>query len=241
MAFRILAHALRMIFDNFVDAAKLTLVLSVVGQFAVEFAISRMDVTPGQSPEEFAGVPIEFVAAMVLQFVLSGWAAVVWHRYVLLQEYPKGWLPTVQPDLIFAYLVQIFLISLAMMVAAVPLALLLGLIVAAASGIGLVFGIAGVFVVLLWLSLRFSLVLPAVSVGGKMSLKESWSQTAHYSQDLFWLAGILALIGGTFGYLPLTGVLGMVLSVIFGWFSILLGASVLTTVYGVVVEGREIK
>ncbi|MCF6444607.1 hypothetical protein [Nereida sp. MMG025] len=246
MTIRIFNHALRMIFNSFSDALKVSLVLSVIGQIAVlyfsfqAFGGTPQEINQGDIPMAEPSAVFPYLLAVLAQFFLSGWVAVGWHRFVLLQEYPQSYLPKFHGPNIWGYLGRLLMISLILVVALIPLSVVIGLLAAGGGEASLVIGLPIIGVALVWLSLRLSLVLPAISVGARMPIKESWAKTANLSTSIAGLALILIAIGGFVSFLPLSGPLGIVFSIVTGWFSILLGASILTTIYGITVEGRDL-
>ncbi len=54
------------------------------------------------------------------------------------------------------------------------------------------------------------------------------------------LSVLNALIGLAGGALPLAGGVGVVLSLVLSWFGFMLGLSILTAIYGHVVDGRPL-
>ncbi len=95
-----------------------------------------------------------------------------------------------------------------------------------------------------WLSIRLGLVLPAVAVGKQMTFRESWTATAALSFAI--LTAILILVvlnvvvSGVLGLLFRGSVVFGILDLVVGWVSVMVGLSILTTIYGHAVEGRPI-
>ena len=93
--------------------------------------------------------------------------------------------------------------------------------------------------------MRFGLILPAAAVGERMTLKESWNETIPVSTDILVPVVVLAIgvsivssaVNVVFG----ASVIGLVASALVYWIQILLNLSLMTTVYGMQIEGRPLQ
>ena len=176
------------------------------------------------------------------------WAAVAWHRFVLLEEVP-GIVPALRGDRIGSYLwAWVRLIGPILLVGLV-VAFIGSAIAAVAAALGspalaalLLFGLN---VLAVYGTLRFSLVLPAAAVGRSMGVFESWARTKEARDAILVAAALLAVLNGVIGAaggaLGLAGSAGTVLSLALSWFGFVLGLSILTAIYGHVVEGRPLE
>lgn len=187
------------------------------------------------------------VNLFVFFFVLS-WIAVTWHRYVLLEENPPV-LPRLDGKPIVAYIGRAIILFIVVLMIGLPLMTLFAM----AFGPALVNGSivsALVFNLLLTMLLsyvwmRFALVLPAVSVDEKMTIGESWASSGQYSSAIWIVVLLLALVNFVLNLpsqliYPAWPEGGFVLSIAASWFSLMLGFSILTTLYGHIVEGRPL-
>ena len=99
--------------------------------------------------------------------------------------------------------------------------------------------------VLSFFSLRLSLVLPAAAVGEFMRVPESWEATKGQAKPIFVAAlfiGLLTIVPDLLRMTPLGSFLdGFLYDVISQWFLLMLGVSILTTMYGHYVEKRELR
>jgi hypothetical protein len=176
---------------------------------------------------------------------------VSWHRFILLEEY-SGLLPSLAGRPIGAYVWRSILLGLVMVLLAIPLSIVAGLVIAPFMSLG-VNGvlIGGVLVgiilgtILGWLWLRLAVVLPATAVGKSMKMGESWSATAKLSGKIFGVILILTLLNGAAtAVISLIGVqlslVAQALNIIVTWVQLMIGVSVLTTLYGHLVEGRDL-
>jgi len=125
--------------------------------------------------------------------------------------------------------------------------------VALLLGIGLVFGIS-------WLATRIGLVLPAAAVGVRMTIGESWAATRPVSSQILLPLIVIALVAGlvqqaillvfgqtvsfeTFGMMQEQRVLtlpGQLVNGIVTWLQLLVNLALMTTLYGNLIEGRQL-
>jgi len=242
MLLRNLGPALRVSVGPFLLATLVVIVLGALGFGALALDPSAASLEGGAGLA-LGGLLSSLVLLVVILFAVS-WIAVAWHRYILKEEAP-GLLPPLRADLVWPYLGRSILIALILIVVAIPLGLVFGLVVgasgsvAAASLVGLLMAL-----VLGWVGTRLSLVLPARAVERSMTFGESWAITAPASGAIFLVVLILALISIVLSSL-LTLILGDnifsgLLSLALQWFTTMLGLSVLTTLYGHLVEHRPL-
>lgn len=248
----IFVHAVRMVLINLGMALRISLSLMAV-LLVVVLVLGTGGVMLGSAGLSQAsgsyGLAAAFVTA-VLAVVIWLWIAVAWHRFVLREEAPGGFLPPFNGSAIASYFVAAILFGLVLIVVALPLSLVVGLIAGpilfSAGGQP---GLAAGFIVFLLIYLpvtyvgyRISPILPSAALGERMALKEAWYATGTAGMDFIVLAVIsvlasyvlslpLALIGG-----PAAVIWGFVVN----WTSVMVGASILTTIYGHYVEGRAL-
>ena len=186
----------------------------------------------------------------ILTGLLFAWGAVAWHRYVLLEEGPR---PVAAPSFgsLVGYLWAGIRVGAMMLLLLVPIVLMmlvgakgvegllqperLWLLELLAFGVSVLIGYAG---------LRFSMVLPAAAIGRSMTLRESRIATSG-SKDAVLVSALLigvlqAVLQSTGSTLLEVGATGLVLSIIITWMSAMIGLSILTALYGVLVEGRPV-
>ena len=242
MLLRNLGPALRVSVGPFLIAVVLTTVMGALGlgTLALDPSAESLDGAAGLA---LGGILSAVVLLVAILFIVS-WVAVAWHRYVLKEEMP-GLLPPLRTDLVWPYLGRSILIALILILAAIPLGIVFGLVaggtqsVTVASVLGLLMALA-----LGWIGTRLSLVLPARAVERPMTFGESWAATAPATSAIFVVVLILALINFVLGSL-FTLILGDnfvsgLLSLVVQWFITMLGLSVLTTLYGHLVERRPL-
>lgn len=176
--------------------------------------------------------------------VMCTWIAVYWHRYILLEELPKGFVYQVDWTAIWAYLVKGFVLSMMTLIPVLILVVLITVVLAGAgSSTDFLGPIAGVVVLVLFM--RSFIVLPGLAIGRKMTLREGWQAGAGHMPAFVLIAVIELLIGKAneaipTSLVPAVPLIGFVLSLVLGICLLLISVSVLTTLYGYFVEKRAI-
>ncbi|WP_299023894.1 hypothetical protein [uncultured Sulfitobacter sp.] len=142
---------------------------------------------------------VRLSAILLGTFILSyALMAILWHRHTL------GSIRKPQPmtaPLIGGYLWRVVALALIQLVAG--LALVIPLLIASQSGTAgarppaLPSMMLTTFItqlLLLWLSLRLSLILPAAALGRPISMRVSWQHTLPLTRPLWGVAAVLALV-----------------------------------------------
>lgn len=251
----VLRHAAAMIFRDINATIKvLSPALLIIGATAVAALLLAptmvaewflpTDETPALPSANQVGLTLIAALAVMLGFVLM---AILWHRYVLASEETRrsGVMP--EAGVIAGYIWRTILLALILMLFTIPMIIIVGLIVAATGGAMPVAIILGLVVAafMAWASLRLSLVLPAIALERPIGFGDSWRATAPASGQIFWLAIILAalnqLVTTVLGVLvPGPLFLAVALQLIGTVILTLISVSVLTTLYGVLIEQRDI-
>ena len=252
LGWQIFMHALRMVFGNIKQALQITTgpalvatALIVVSFLMLDIPLDDLGTQTGQNPSDLPyGSIILFACIVVLVAgVTMFWIAVSWHRFVLLAEYPRGIFPTFRFDRILAYFGRGFLLGLLMGVAFMPISML----VSATTGGG-AFTAALLVVYVLFLVVcfyRLSIILPAAAIGTPLSISGAWSNTEGTTGTIFVLLIVnflfQFLVQMVFALLAIIPVLGVLLTVLFSILVLpLINVSLLTTMYGVFVEKRDL-
>lgn len=264
---RLFRHVVAQVFGNLGQAAKITaapfIIFVVVAYLLLGDLVRELFMLPGTQVEidltqerwsERFGDPAEltgrFLFALMLiplGLVLFGWAAVAWHRYVLAEEY-VGVVAPFSFGRILGYVGRSILIGLLLGLAMVPILFLLGAILGPAmaagggAGLGLLFLMATSFLAS-WVLVRWSLILPARSMDQDMSIGESWQATKDVSGEILvpilGFAIIFPAIQQALLLFP-AGVVVAIAGLFVGWIQMLANLSLLTTLYGNLVQGREL-
>ncbi|MBF9042556.1 hypothetical protein HKCCE4037_04420 [Rhodobacterales bacterium HKCCE4037] len=267
--YQLLRHIVHQVFGNLLTAARITLVLALI-PIGILLATNPGVLTggafaydPTAPSDDFSGMALIGILLALLTGVICWlWAAVAWHRFVLLEEYPTGIFPAwrgsnignyfgnslliglIMFGLGFAFGIGIALLSIGIQSEALAIFLL----------IGLVFGLS-------WVATRIGLILPAAAIGERLGIGESWRATAPVAGQIilpiFVLAlastilnqAIIVLFAETAAALPddffaqqqvTLSWAGTILSLIVTWLQMLLNLALMTTLYGNLIEGRQL-
>lgn len=256
-ALAILAHALRMLIFETTTTVRvimpaLVLVLGcslAIAVFAPDM-VTLMQVAPDVPTPPAPQTALSFLVFGVIGLMGYALMAILWHRHVLLNgaERPEN----LRPDsrIFFGYIWRAIVVGFAQMVAAIPITLLIGVMGSSiiqnnptgplATLLGLIGGI-----VFVWIAMRLSVVLPSAAIGRPMSMRESWNTTKPAAPALWGVAVLLSglnmcvyMISATL--LPETGTVPMLVQTVIYIFEGLVFVSILTTLYGHLVEGRSL-
>lgn len=247
---QIFEHSVRLVLRNLGAAFKVSAVLYLIQVAAQVYAFNNPALDPqmldmdNPDVQPDMGALGNYLILSLASLVASLWIAVAWHRYVLAEEYPTGWLPAWHGGFLLSYLGRSLLIGIIVAVAIMIVSIPAGMIALALPG-GLILMFAVMLGVSVYITFRLGVMLPAAAMGKSMTLSESWKATASESGSIMVL-GVIAIGAGLILQLPslLGGSGGTVISLIYnlvtGWFAMIIGVSVLTTLYGHMVEGRAI-
>lgn len=260
--YQLLRHVLQQVFGNLREAAQLTLLLFLapfLGFVLLGFGAVATGGMP--DPQAAASGALGALVLLVVAIIAYCWAAVGWHRYVLMEETGNGILPPWRGDRVRAYFGRAFVVGLVVMLAVIGGGLVVALVVgltqsggvALLLGIGLVFGAS-------WVATRIGLVLPAAAIGERMTLSESWQATRPVSSQILLPLIVIALAVGLIGQVILLifgqtttveifgemqeqlvlSLPGQIVNGVVSWLQILVNLALMTTLYGNLVEGRSL-
>lgn len=248
---KIFTHSVRMIFGNLGAAFRISLVLYLVQVAVGVYHTSRfgddvramqmsgrMDTPPGFWPV--------LLLVIVVSVITSLWIAVSWHRYVLLEENPSAVVPPFRGDQILSYLGKTILLGLLLAITGFMVGMILALVFGMIAGpVGVMVSVFLTFGLLVYLSYRFALVLPATAIGQPLTFAESLGKTSPASGAIIQLS-VIAIGFAVLIELPQfmnadpNSIVNIIYIYVLGWITMMVGISILTTLYGVYVEGREL-
>jgi hypothetical protein len=245
LGWNIFTKAVRLVIDNLNDALRISALLYLVP--AVLVAAITFSMAPGAAANPGSMAPVGGPAAIlgIVQFVAFLWIAVAWHRFVLLDERPQGWLPRFNGSRMLAY----FGYSLLLVLIAIPFLIVGGLLAAALAFGGIPLLVLGGLIVLiaaLIVGYRLALILPASSVDKPIKLGQAWEATRGASGTIVALALISAVAAVVLDLPALVfggplAIVGVIWRLVMGWLELVVGISILTTLYGHFVEGRAVQ
>jgi hypothetical protein len=248
ISWSIFTHSLGMVFRNFKQAVRISLVplLIAAGLVVVVFSATDMpffspDPAAGGSFPDVAGSGIVLAVVWLALVVISLWIVTGWHRFVLLEEYPQGWVPPIRFDRILSYFGHVLLVSLCALLALLPVLLISALLDAGVLMI-ILFAVGSVVASIVFY--RLVPLLPAAAIGKPMKLTEAWAATRGANGTILalmviWIVFNFAVQMGT-AILMLVPVLGPVVTFVVTLVQSLVSVSLLTTFYGHYVEGRPV-
>ncbi|GLS86314.1 hypothetical protein GCM10010873_12880 [Cypionkella aquatica] len=245
---QIFSHSLRQVMDNLGPALKVSGVLylvQVVVTGALGYALSSVGVG-GMS----GGLGLGAVLVLVISLITGIWIAVAWHRYVLLGEVPAGFVPPFMGERMGQYFIKSLLIGLVLMVLGAILGMIVGLlfgrlVMAGGVFVGIVLMAGMVQVPMVFLGLRLAAALPGTALDQKPDLLAGWRATEGDWRSLVQLAVIMTLALVVVNLISFFvfggyGVMATLWQVIAGWPVMMVGLSILTTLYGHYIERRPL-
>lgn len=205
---------------------------------------------PGPSGAMMGGFGIGALVALIVSLATALWIAVAWHRFVLLNEQPQGFVPVWRGDRIAEYFLRSLGYGLILTVAAMVLAMIAGMLFSPLlrSGSYVLFLILSALVVqipLMIFAFRLSAALPGAALDSGHDFMAGWQATQGQTADIAVLAAIavvahlvLALLGLlVFSHLWVLAVLWQIVA---GWLVTMVAISILTTLYGHYIERRPL-
>lgn len=251
LGYRIFVHAVRMVFGNFKELLRIALVPLLIA--AVLFGATLFMGLPWEmmeqgeqdiAPEEIGSFMLVLIASLLIFSVTFFWIAVSWHRFILLEEVPDGWVPVFRKDRIAAYFWRFVLIALLGMALFLPASFILLGFLQAVPLIGYVLLAAG-SVVLLVVITRLSITLPAAALGKPIGFGDAWQRTKGSGMTISVMLVVssvfqllVQLVVFLFSFIP---VVGFIVALFLGSFvTPMINLSILTTLYGYFVEKRAL-
>lgn len=248
MGLRIFMHSVNLVLNQLQGALRISgvlyvasLLVSIVGYM---FFMGTTMTAAGPAAPSFP-----FFILMIVVIALYLWIAVAWHRFVLLDETPQTLLPPFLSDRIVAYLGRSLVVFLIIFLIAIAVGFLNAAIIAATNGspFALVLTTLLVVFVTLIVSYRLAPMFPAAAIGNKLGVREAWASTAGATGTIVALALISALASVIVDLpvlllqnFPGGSIIAFLWTSVTAWFKLMIGVSILTTLYGVFVEKREI-
>lgn len=257
MATKLFSHAFYMLWNNLGNAARVSIVpfislfvavlllAAVTGGllFATGDLERMFEMQMGPSGPGILIIAISVIVFIVIELFAIAWAMVGWHRFVLLEDQPISMFPKWNANENKAYVQHLLRIIAVLIVAYIVIAIVAVAIVALTAGIGLLLFIP-LLPFLLACFLRISLGLPSRAIGQKLKITEGLAATENMGASLYWFACLFILFGIAIGIVgtlvSLIPILGVIAYMVLQWFNMMFNASVITTLYGHAIEGREL-
>lgn len=249
---QIFLHSVRQVFGN-LDAALrvsgLLYLIQVAAQvvfigtiMSMPDADRRAMMAAGEFP--YFGFLIFFLVALVTGL----WIAVGWHRYVLTEEQP-ALLPPFHADRMLGYLGKGILVGLILIIPIVIMGLLMAFLGSGMMMRGQMFGLM-ILTLILYIpvgiiAMRLSTMLPGVSLRAGVPVMSGWAATTGETMTFLVLviaSGVLLSIPQIIGtwLFGFAGIGRFVWDTLVNWPILMIGISILTTLYGHYIEKRPL-
>ena len=252
----IFLHSLKQVLGNLSGAIQVSAIPYAI-QFVAAFVLTRPDKTASMAGDPMAMMQnqpsiVAVLLSLLVTIATSVWIAVAWHRFVLKNEVPSGFVPPIHADRMLGYFLRALGIGLICIVLFLLLGFVAGLIggaIAYATGSILVTSIFVAVIVyfpIFVVTYRLSTSLPAPAVAdGAGPFMAGWEATKGDTGTFIVLSVISAAILFANGFLSLyvfggSMVLFLIWTLVFNWLATMVGLSILTTLYSHYVEKREL-
>ncbi len=257
---QVFTHSLRMVLDNggaalrlsgLIMGVQLVLVLAL-GQQASFLPIDPATGAPVGGRAEAPDVGGQGFLVLV-QLALGLWVSVAWHRFILMDQAPAGFIPLVPGRAFLRYLGVALLYGLMLLLAAIPLSVLGFFLIgpAAIAGQGGVGPWALILYSLLvgvpvgYLALRLAPILAAAALRKPLPLSEVWYRSGTHGGTLLMLTFVVFL-AFTVVNMPVAVLAASFPGLAFGyafvvqWAVVLVTASLVNTLYLSIIEDEPI-
>ncbi len=246
--FQLFLHSVKQVFGNMGAAVRISGLLFMV-QIAASVFLGGAAMVPGGAAGR--GAEGYMILPLIVTLITGLWIAVAWHRYVLIVEEPTSIVPAFHGHQLLSYLGYSLLICLILIIPAVLLGALAGIIFKALYSMGAALGVVGsliatlvILVPVMVIALRLSPVLPAAALGEGLGIRGAWASTEGAAPDFLSLALIAGLASflidlPLFAFMSLMP-LAMLWAFLTSWVKMMVGASILTTVYGHYIQKRPL-
>lgn len=253
LGLEIFVHSVKMVLRNLKPALQISVLPALIGGALVVGLFFLFDIPFEEFDSETTGFPPGVTAASFTGFILSMmavvfgvmlWIVVSWHRFVLLEEYPTGLVPPFRFDRVLAYFGRLIMLGLLAFVILIPASMVMGMLAQASVMLGGAFWVGLIFLFTIGFY-RASPILPSAAIGKPIKLSEAWQATKGAGGAMALLVVLsllfqilLQLLASLFLFIPIVGVLIVVFA---GMLIVpLINVSILTTIYGVFIEKREL-
>lgn len=216
-----------------------------------------LGISENPSPESATAgsAVVSAIVAILSMFVFSS-IAVSWHRYILLDEVPRGWARLRADNVVWRYFGNTLLIFLTLFCGLAPVVLLAAVLLAVFDNAGIMLSIplylAGILFALAAFY-RLSVKLPAIALERQdYMMRDAWASSRENNWQLIalgflFLACVMilaVLVGIASWYIAQTGIgflllLSMAVQILLNWIVTIMGVTLLTSLYGFFVEKRD--
>ncbi len=244
---KIFTHSLNMVLRNWREALRIALVPAFLAAILMATVIGGVMSTGVQTDAgSMPAMMAPLFLGIVMLLILELWVFVNWHRFVLLEEYPSGWIPPFRASRILAYVGVSLLLLLAVgMVASVVLGIIGGLAAAGAPQVFAMTLATAAVVTIGVFAFRLLPMLPAAAIGKRLTISQSLLAMRGTTGTAVMLFVVLVAVQFALQFVVLASQvvfapLGFLFSIGAALVMSLVNVSILTTLYGHYIEGRPI-
>ncbi|NMD08181.1 MAG: hypothetical protein GYA66_09400 [Phyllobacteriaceae bacterium] len=209
------------------------------------------------SPDQAsAGAVLTSLVIGLLSMFAFASIAVSWHRYILLDEVPKGWARLRADNTVWRYFGNTILIFLAIIAGLIPVAILAAIFLAVLGNFGAVFAVPLYLAAALYSMsafYRLSVKLPAVALERQdIHMRDAWAATRDNTWQMIGLAMLfllcavaLAIVIGLVSWLLAQSgasfllLVSLAVQITLNWVLTIMGVTLLTSLYGFFIEQRD--
>jgi len=253
LGLEIFVHSVKMVLRNLKQALQISVVPAVIGGLLIVGLSYVLGISFEGLESEGTGLPVgvtpgAFTAflfsLLVIVFGIMLWIVVSWHRFVLLEEYPTGFVPVFRADRVLAYFGRLLMLVLLGLILLIPFVIVMGVLAQASAILGVIVWL--VLIVLLTVGFyRLSPILPGAAIGKSVTISEAWQATSGANGSIVLLVilsilfqMLLQFVSGILLFIP---VIGLIVVIFAGLLIVpLINVSILTTIYGVFIEKRQL-
>ncbi len=246
---QIFTHSLRQVTGNLPAALKISGLLYGV-QLLVGLLLTGLGASATMNGGPGMGFGVGAIISLIVLVITGLWIAVAWHRYVLLVEEPTNFLPEMKPEPMKAYFLRGLLFGVILVIAGA----VLGAVVGGIFG-GLAMRLGPVFFMLIMALLvqipifviffRLAAALPGAAIGVDHPITAGWDATKDEWVPMLQLALIVGVcvwvinVIGLFAFGSIA-ILSFLWQAVTGWLVMMVGVSILTTLYGHYIQKRPL-
>lgn len=256
---KIFSHSMNMVVRNLAIAIRIALIPALIGVVALVAMFLVTDVSTEILTDEVAMEQLlreqgsgafvgPFILFVLIFLVIEFWVFVSWHRFILLEEYPTGWIPKFRADRILAYFgrgLLLGLIGAGLMLVMMLFFWVVGLIAGQSAGIIIAPMMFFGWIFILISLYRLTPILPAAAIGKPLKISEAWAATRGEGWALVLVlvtASVVQILMQIVASLSMAvfAPLGFVFLLLTMLVMTLVNVSILTTLYGHYIEGRAL-
>ena len=243
---KIFLHSVRMVLGNWKEALQIFLVpmLCFGLCFFLLFGNSfpQLDLEQPENLELGADFALRIFIFFLVSLLLFVWCVVNWHRFVLSEEYPSSWLPKLRSKEMVNYIYKSLILFCVVFLVAIPVIFIAVAFSATPFGLFILFAASLLLSVVVY---RIASILPAAAVGRNLTVSEAWNATKGGFFDILALVLVYGLVQWIASFVISSvssgsETVGFVINIMLSGMIGLVGVSILTSLYGHYVEGRDL-